>query len=160
MPAILYETSKLHHVQGIRYRKMDLFEIKDNAPRAPDGTQPLPEAILWLLLTGEFPNTKELSEFQEDLHKKGRLSEDAENLIRSLPKDMHPMTQLSMGIMACQPTSAFAKAYHDGIHKSKYWEPTLEDAVSVCAKMPRIAAIIYHNTYKDVMTLMSKLYIG
>jgi citrate synthase len=70
------------------------------------------------------------------------------------------MTQLSIGILACQPQSAFAKAYHDGLHKSKYWEATLEDAVSVCAKMPRIAAIIYHNTYKDVRNIMLHLAIG
>ena len=63
---------------------------------------------------------------------------------------MHGMTQLSAGVLACQPKSKFAQAYNDGIHKSKYWEPTLEDALDVCAKVPRIAAIIYHNLYGDV----------
>lgn len=46
--------------------------------------------------------------------------------------------------------SKFAKAYSDGIHKSKYWEPTFEDALDVCAKISRIASIIFHNCYKDV----------
>lgn len=68
-------------------------------------------------------------------------------MILSLPKDMHPMTQFSMGVMACQPNSHFAKAYHEGIHKSKYWEPTLEDAIDVCAKVSRIAALVFHNCY-------------
>lgn len=62
---------------------------------------------------------------------------------------MHPMTQLSAGVLACQPSSKFAQAYQDGIHKSKYWEPTLEDALDLCAKVSRIAAIIYHNCYGD-----------
>lgn len=92
MPAILYETSKLHRVQGIRYRRMDLYEIRDSAPKAEGGSQPLPEGVLWLLLTGEFPNDKELREFQEELHARSKLSEEAEALLKNLPKDMHPMT--------------------------------------------------------------------
>lgn len=55
-----------------------------------------------------------------------------------------------MGVLACQPESKFVKAYKDGIHKSKYWEPTLEDALDVCAKVSRIAALVYNNTYHSV----------
>jgi len=62
---------------------------------------------------------------------------------------MHPMTQLSAGVLMCQPSSKFALAYQNGIHKTKYWEPTLEDALDLCAKVSRIAAIIYHNCYGD-----------
>jgi citrate synthase len=57
------------------------------------------------------------------------------------------MTQFSMGVLACQKESKFAKAYHQGIHKSKYWDPTYEDALDVCAKVSRIAAIVFHNSY-------------
>jgi len=56
MTGILYETSKLHPIQGINYREKDLYEIREQAPRAPGGREPLPEGVLWLLLTGEFPN--------------------------------------------------------------------------------------------------------
>lgn len=63
MPAILYETSKLHNIQGIKYRGKDLYEIRDNAPKAPGGSEPLIEGVFWLLLTGEFPDQKELEEF-------------------------------------------------------------------------------------------------
>jgi len=59
------------------------------------------------------------------------------------------MTQFSMGVLACQPQSKFFKAYQSGIHKSKYWDPTFEDAIDVCAKVSRIAAIVFHNTYKN-----------
>lgn len=101
MTGLLYETSKLHHIQGIRYRGKDLYEIRDNAPKAPGGSEPLPEGVLWLLLTTEFPTEKELSEFKEELYKRGRIPDEVEQLIRNFPKDMHPMTQFSMGIMAC-----------------------------------------------------------
>jgi len=56
MTGILYETSKLHPIQGINYREKDLYQIRDECPTAPGGREPLPEGALWLLLTGEFPN--------------------------------------------------------------------------------------------------------
>ena len=52
-----------------------------------------------------------------------------------------------MGVLACQPQSKFAKAYKEGVHKSKYWESTLEDSLDVCAKVSRIAALVFHNSY-------------
>ena len=71
MPGLLYETSKLHHINGITYRGKDLYEIRDNAPRAPGGSEPLPEGVLWLLLTGEFPSQSELESFQDELYGRG-----------------------------------------------------------------------------------------
>jgi citrate synthase len=59
------------------------------------------------------------------------------------------MTQLSAGVLMCQPSSKFAAAYQAGCHPMKYWEPTLEDAIDLCAKVSRIAAIIFHNCYGD-----------
>lgn len=147
MMGLLYETSKLHHINGINYRDKDLFEIREQAPRAPGGSEPLPEGVLWLLLTGEFPEEKQLAEFQEELFKRGALSAQEEALIRSFPATMHPMTAFSMGVMACQQNSKFAKAYRDGVHKSKYWDTTLEDALDVVAKSSRIAAIVFQNSY-------------
>jgi citrate synthase len=67
MLGMVYETSKLHHIKGINYRGHDLFEIRDKAPRAKDGKQPIPEGVLWLLLTGEFPSESEVREFQTEL---------------------------------------------------------------------------------------------
>ena len=48
---------------------------------------------------------------------------------------------------ALQPDSVFAKAYEEGIHKSKYWEPVFEDSLNLIAKLPAIAAHIYRKTY-------------
>lgn len=59
------------------------------------------------------------------------------------------MAQFSAGILMCQPDSHFAKAYAGGVHKSKYWEATFEDALDVCAKVSRIGALVYANKYRD-----------
>jgi len=59
------------------------------------------------------------------------------------------MTQFSAGVLMCQPKSHFMKAYHEGVHKTKYWESTFEDCLDLSAKASRIAAIVYHNKYGD-----------
>lgn len=155
MLGMVYETSKLHPINGITYRDMDLYQIRDQSPKAPGGAEPLPEAVLWLLLTGEFPTEKELSEFQHELFRRGHLTEEQEKVITGLPAEMHPMTQFSIGVLAAQPSSKFAKAYKDGVHKSKYWESTLEDALDVCAKVSRIAALVFNNAYHNVNSIYS-----
>lgn len=149
IPGMLYETSKLDAQEGISYRGIPLAEIVKKAPATVPGGEPIPEGILWLLLTGELPSASEISEFKEELFRRGELSADEETLIKSLPRDMHAMTQLSMGVMACQPKSHFMKAYHEGVHKTKYWESTLEDCLDLCAKVSRIAALVYANKYGD-----------
>ena len=149
LPGMHYETSKLDAMEGIAYRGHSLWEVQALAPRAPGGQEPIPEGVLWLLLTGEFPNESEIKEFTQEIYKRGELTAEQEKLIRSFPKDMHAMTQFSAGVMMCQPDSHFMKAYQNGIHKTKYWEPTFEDALDVCAKVSRIAALVFHNKYGD-----------
>ena len=43
-----------------------------------------------------------------------QLPAHVEPLMRSFPKGMHPMTQLSMGVMACQTESKFQAVYNAG----------------------------------------------
>jgi citrate synthase len=62
---------------------------------------------------------------------------------------MHPMTQLSMGVLALQKHSQFANAYRHGVNKKLYWETYYEDSLDLMAKLPRLAALIYNNIYKD-----------
>jgi citrate synthase len=91
--------------------------------------------------------------FQEEMHRRGTIPDDVEATIKAFPKSMHPMTQFSMGMMALQPESKFVKAYNEGMHKKNHWVYTLEDALDVCAKVSRVAAIVYYNCYKPVSCL-------
>jgi len=65
---LLYETSKLHHHHGINYRGHSLPDIIKNCPKAKGGFEPIPEGILWLLLTGDFPSESETKEFIEEIY--------------------------------------------------------------------------------------------
>ena len=111
LPGMHYETSKLDATEGIAYRGHSLREVQAKGPKTLPGGEPIPEGVLWLLLTGEFPNESEIKEFKEELFKRGELSAEQEKLIRAFPKDMHAMTQLSAGVLMCQPDSHFMKAY-------------------------------------------------
>jgi citrate synthase len=66
------------------------------------------------------------------------------------------MTQFSIGIMAMQSDSIFAKAYRDGINKKDYWDPTYEDVCNLLARLPYVAAYIYRRTYKDNVHIAPK----
>jgi citrate synthase len=147
---MLWETSNLDPMEGIRFRGYTIPEIQKALPAYKPGGEPLPEALMWLLLTSEIPTKEQTDWLTAELHKRSALPSHVEPLMRSLPhKTMHPMTQFNIGLMACQTESKFAAAYHDGVHKSKYWEYAYEDILDVIAKIPTLAAIVYRCTYKD-----------
>jgi len=146
---MIWDTSLLDAEEGIRFRGHTIPELQAKLPAAKEGGEPLPEGLMWLLLTGELPTTEQAKELTELLHSRAELPAHVEATIRAFPKDMHPMTQFSSAVLAMQTGSKFAKAYQDGVAKSEYWRYTLEDVIDVVAKLPRVAALIYRNTYHD-----------
>ncbi|KAF4667411.1 hypothetical protein FOL46_002550 [Perkinsus olseni] len=148
MKTMLTDTSDLDPLGGIRYRKMTLREVNSALPKPDGSTVGLPEGAFWLLLTGEVPTEDIMHEFNSELHRRSELPDEVITIIDSLPKDMHPMTQLSIGVLALQPYSVFSKGYFQGdLRKSDYWESILEDAVTLVARVPQIAARIYRRSF-------------
>jgi citrate synthase len=68
-------------------------------------------------------------------------------MIKSMPKETHPMTLFSQAVLALQNGSAFARKYHEGMKKDSYWEPALEDSMDLTARLPVIAAFIYRMKF-------------
>ena len=58
----------------------------------------------------------------EELHARAAFPPHIEQLLKHFPKEEHPMTQLSMGVLALQSDSQFAKNYAAGMPKAKHWE--------------------------------------
>lgn len=149
---MLWETSNLDANEGIRFRGLTIPECQKVLPTysgvAGDG-EPLLESLLWLLLTGDVPTKEQVDTLTADLHARSQLPSHVVPLLNSLPKDMHPMTQFTIGLNAAQTDSNFAKAYAQGVHKSEYHKFVLEDVLDVIAKLPEIAATIYRNVYHD-----------
>ncbi len=59
------------------------------------------------------------------------------------------MTQLGVGVAALNHDSVFQKAYESGIKKTEYWTYTLEDCLTLIARLPALAARIYRNVYRQ-----------
>lgn len=66
-----------------------------------------------------------------------------------LSPSIHPMTQLGIGVAALNHDSVFQKAYESGIKKTEYWTYTLEDCLTLIARLPALAARIYRNVYRQ-----------
>ncbi len=149
---MLWETSNLDPNEGIRFRGLTIPECQAVLPTysgRPGNGEPLLESILWLLLTGEVPTKEQVDTLTNDLKERSELPAHVLPLLKALPKDMHPMTQLTIGLNACQTESHFAKAYAVGVSKSNYHLYALEDILGVIAKLPEMAAAIYRNVYFD-----------
>lgn len=146
---LVTETSALDPQTGIRFRGYSIPEIREQLPRAPGGSQPLPEGLFFLLLTGEIPKPAEVAEITAAWRALETLPAHVARVLDALPADTHPMTQLSTGILALQTESIFAARYREGMSKDDYWEPLLDDAMLLLGRMPLLAAYIYRRSYKQ-----------
>lgn len=144
--SLVWLGSNLDANEGIRFRGLTIPDVQKQFPG--DG-EPRPESLLWLLLTGEVPTLEQEAAVTAELHSRAELPAGVEEAMNALPKTMHPMTQLATGVLYLQQDSQFQKRYTEGIHKSKLWEPAYEDVMNLIARIPRIAALIYRNTFKD-----------
>ena len=145
---MVWETSALDPIEGIRFRGFTIPELREKLPKAPGGEEPLPEGIFYLLLTGELPTAADVAEITKEWQKRSALPAYLLDTLKSLPKDMHPMTQFSLGILALQKDSIFEQRYRKGMSKMEHWEPMYEDVMNLLAKLPAIAAFIYRRSYK------------
>ncbi|KAF8894529.1 citrate synthase-like protein [Infundibulicybe gibba] len=117
LKAMLWEASVLDPNEGIRFHGLSIPDCQKVLPAAPGANR------------GTVP------ELSRELAEKGELPAFVEKLIDSLPKTLHPMTQL-------------------GIGKSEYWTHTLEDCLNLIARLPALAARIYRNVYRPENPLL------
>ncbi|KJR86074.1 citrate synthase [Sporothrix schenckii 1099-18] len=157
LKAMLWEASVVDPEEGIRFHGRTIKDCQRELPKGTTGTEMLPEAMFWLLLTGQVPSTAQIRAFSRELAEKSELPAFVNKLLDDLPADVHPMTQFSMAVSALSHTSKFAAGYAAGLNKADYWEPTFEDCISLLAKLPTIAAKIYQNAYNGGGALPAKV---
>ena len=103
----------------------------------------------YLLLTGEIPTEAEVAELTATWRAVEALPEWVAGTLDRLPVDTHPMTQFSLGILAMQNQSIFARRYREGMPKSESWAATFDDAMVLLARLPGLAAYVYRRSYRD-----------
>jgi citrate synthase len=148
MIGMVTETSKLDAEEGIRFRGYTIPELREKLPKAPGGTEPLPEGIFYLMLVGELPSVEDVVSLSNEWARRSIVPKHVLDVLEKLPASTHPMTQFSIAVMAMQTESLFAAAYAKGINKKDYWEYIYEDSMNLIARLPRIAAFIYRSKYK------------
>lgn len=130
---LVCDTSLVEPNKGLLVRGKPIGELKDR----------LPEEIFYLLCTGELPDAEALASLQEELRQRAEVPSYVWSVLKALPPDTHPMAMFSTAILAMERDSAFRKRYSEGMHKTDYWEPTLDDALTLLARLPAVAAGIY-----------------
>jgi citrate synthase len=147
--SMVTETSLLDPEEGIRFRGLSIPEAQKQLPAAEGGSEPLPEGLYFLLLTGKVPTKEQVRELSQEIQSRSEVPAYVLDLISKFPKNMHPMSQLSAAVLALQTESKFAKAYQDGVKKTDYWKYTYEDSLDLIARLPQVAAHIYRHIYKN-----------
>ena len=146
---LVTETSLLDAQEGIRFRGYSIPEIQERLPKAPGGSEPLPEGLFYLMLLGELPSEKDVHDLSANWQRRSHVPNHVFAAIEALPVTTHPMTQFVIAIMALQTESVFAKKYAEGMNKKDYWEAVFDDSMNLIARLPRVAAYIYRRKYKN-----------
>ncbi|RTL59015.1 MAG: citrate (Si)-synthase, eukaryotic [Sphingobacteriales bacterium] len=149
MTGLVTETSLLDAQEGIRFRGYSIPELREKLPKAPGGSEPLPEGLFYLMLVGELPNEAEANHVTDILQRRSHVPTHVFEAIDALPVNTHPMTMFVIGVMALQTESYFHKKYAEGINKKDYWLPIFDDSMVLLSRLPRIAAYIYRRKYKN-----------
>ncbi|MFC1521389.1 citrate (Si)-synthase [Elusimicrobiota bacterium] len=134
---LLCDTSAVEPDKGLIIRGIPIKDL----------TEKLPEEILYLLCTGEIPPADALAALQKELLDRATVPDYVWKVLSAMPKDSHPMAMLNTAVLVMEGESAFRKKYSEGMKKDAYWEPTLDDALTILGRMPTIAAGIYRMRY-------------
>jgi len=144
--SLLTDVSFVDPAEGIRFRGMSIPEVLKALPKARGGKMPMVGGLYYLLMIGEVPNKDQAQAVEAEWAKRASVPDYVYKMLKSMPKETHPMTLLSQAVLALQNHSVFAAKYHS-MKKDEYWEAALEDSLDLTAKLPVIAAFIYRMKY-------------
>jgi citrate synthase len=131
---LICDTSLVEPDIGLSIRGTSILDLADK----------LPEEIFWLLCTGDLPNAEDLKGLQQEYSARATVPSYVWDVLKAMPKDSHPMVMLDTAILIMQRESEFNKAYSTGtLAKANYWEPILEDSLTLLARLTGVAAGVY-----------------
>jgi citrate synthase len=135
--------------EGIRFRGYTIPEVLEILPKPAGNRMPYVGGLYYLFLVGKVPNEGQAIEIEDEWRARAAIPSFVFDVLKSMPRDSHPMMLFSTAILALQHESVFALRYHEGMTRNEYWEPMLEDSLNLTAKLPSIAAFIYSLKYKS-----------
>jgi citrate synthase len=130
-------------MKGLLIRGLPIEEVVVRLPRR--GTAPLPEGLLWFLLTGRMPKGQELEEFLVDIRQRAILPSHTAEIVEKLPAGLPLLSKLSIGLMTMQPDSHFARSYAAKAPRADLWNHCLEDSITIFSRLPSLLALVYKS---------------
>jgi citrate synthase len=130
---LLCDTSTVDSDRGLIIRGIPIGDL----------TERLPEEIFHLLLTGELPEADATETVKSEFRSRQGVPSYVWDVLEALPRGTHPMAMLSTAILSMEKESVFRRRHDEGMTKNDQWEPMLEDALTLLARLPEIAAGIY-----------------
>ena len=67
------------------------------------------ESLFWLLVTGEVPSQEQVNALSAEWAARAGLPAHVEDMLNSLPSNVHPMSQFSAAVTLMNTQSKFAK---------------------------------------------------
>lgn len=119
VPVGTCRTSFVTPTEGVHYCGYPIAELATFAP----------EDIIYLLFNKELPTPEQSREIRSELAARATIPGDVESVLKTLPRDGHPMDWLSVGIH----TLGMLETTND-------WR---EDAMNLVARMPRLMGLIF-----------------
>ena len=119
VPVGTCRTSFVTPTEGVHYCGYPITELASFAP----------EDIIYLLFNKELPNAQQSEEIRAELSARATIPGDIETVLKTLPKNGHPMDWLSVGIH----TLGMLETTND-------WRA---DAMNLIARMPRLMGLIF-----------------
>lgn len=119
VPVGTCRTSFVTPTEGVHYCGYPITELASFAP----------EDIIYLLFNKELPNAQQSQQIRAELSSRATIPGDIETVLKTLPKNGHPMDWLSVGIH----TLGMLETTND-------WRA---DAMNLIARMPRLMGLIF-----------------
>lgn len=145
--SLVTDISYVEPATGISFRGLSIPEVLAQLPKPPGAQMPYVGGLYYLLLLGEVPTSAQAEEVEAEWGHRAEVPAYVFDLIKIMPLETHPMVLFSQAVLALEGTSEFARRYRQGMKKEEYWEPMLEDALNLTARLPTIAAFIYRWKY-------------
>jgi citrate synthase len=120
-PVGTVRTSSVHPMTGVSYVGHSMDEVKDLDP----------EAVIFLLLNKRHPSSDELVAFKSDLASRSTVDASVFEVMKSLPKQGHPMEWFITGLNLLGMTGKSADNNYT------------EDALNAIARIPAVVAAVY-----------------
>ncbi len=134
---MICDTSVVEPDKGLIIRGRPLLQLKHLWP----------EEIFFLLLTGDEPDAAAKAALQRDLDRRAHVPAYVWDVLEAMPSDSHPMCMLDTAILVMERESVFRQWYDKGMTKEDYWVSMLEDALTLMARLPGVAAGLYRMRY-------------